>query len=114
MLDKRKHRRRSLASHLSVFSEDKKNPVGQLLNLSQSGLMLRSKMPFESSTVFRFSIVLPRRIFGEREITFNAKSIWCQRSEDFSSYHAGFQLQNTASENLQLLKKLISRFDRLY
>ena len=114
MLERRKDRRLKLARYLSVYSDRKEHPFGQLMDVSSCGMMLRSSSPVRPKDTFRFSIVLPGTLFGAKRISFEARSIWCRRDEATDSYHIGFQLLDLPDKAFADLRRLIVKVERVY
>lgn len=110
MFDKRKHERRELTQELSVFLSNSEKPLGQVLNITPAGMMVRTTLPVTAKEDYTLAVTLPKKWFRERHIELQAKTIWC-RAEDIppTTYHAGFQLLNLNEKDLDLIQNLLKR-----
>ena len=110
MLERRKGKRRSSVYYLEVFEEETKNFVGRLIDITRDGMMLESQKPIEVKKRYRLSMQLPTSFIRKQKLTFDAKSVWCKKEDDFESYKAGFQLQNLDTKREKEISKLMKEF----
>ncbi len=110
VLNKRKLKRRHLIYYLRVFDRNSGQLIGHLVDVTTEGVMLISKHPIETNTIFKSKMVLPKGIEGSKEITFDAKSIWCKKDVNPNFYATGFQLLKSSPEDIKLLERLIDEF----
>ena len=112
MEDRRKQKRQSIAAHLNVFVENLEHPVGQLLNITPQGLMIRSYRPFQAKNIFTLSLIIPGKLFRKKHIKLAARSVWCKREENYETYQAGFQLHGLTADDFEQISNLINRICR--
>lgn len=105
--------RRHLIYYLRVFDRNTGQLIGHLTNITSEGAMLTSEAPIEINTIFQLGMELPSNIKQDRQITFDAKSLWCKKDTDIGLYETGFQIQNLDSENTKIIEHLIEDFGLL-
>ena len=110
MFERRKDKRRNSVYYLEVFEEETKSFVGRLINITKDGMMLESQEPIEVEKDYRLSMQLPNSLVRKPKITFDAKSVWCKKEDDFESYKAGFQLQNLDTKVEKEINRLMEKF----
>ncbi len=110
MPDKRRLKRRNLIYYLSVFDRNTVRRIGQAVNITTEGIMLASDAPIETGTVFQLKMLLPEDIKGNNEISFDARSLWCQRGINPDFYDIGFEFLCISQENAAIIEKLIFGF----
>ncbi|MFQ5453719.1 MAG: PilZ domain-containing protein [Candidatus Zixiibacteriota bacterium] len=87
---------RSLEEYLEVFDCGSNQSLGRLVDITIKGIMLISETPVEIDKSFQLRINLAEIIDGKKEITFDAKSIWCNKENDSELYNTGFQIEKIA------------------
>ncbi|MDM8552747.1 PilZ domain-containing protein [Desulfobacterales bacterium HSG2] len=110
MPDKRRLKRKQLIYYLSVFDMDANKRIGQLVNITTEGLMLTSEKPIKVNSAFQLKMDLPEEIKGQKQITFDARSMWCRKGVNPDFYDIGFQLVNISQENSKIIERLIFDF----
>jgi hypothetical protein len=110
MPEKRRFKRRHLIYYLDVFDTETGQRVGQLVDITTKGIMLTSQFPIKSNIIFRLKMALPERINGHKQIVFDAKSLWCDRSVKPGFYDIGFQFLNISLKNIRIIENLIFDF----
>ena len=93
--------------NIGVYDLETNDQIGQLVDMSTEGIMLVGGSVMKLNTVYQFKIVFPIAIYKDREISFNAVCLWCDKNPDGSSYQAGFQLRDVDPDLKKLLKCLI-------
>ena len=110
MLERRRLRRRHLIYYLRVFDRNNDALIGHLIDITSEGAMLISEDPIETNTIFQSRMVLPEEKQGSREITFDARSVWCKKDINPDYYATGFQLLNAAPQDVEVIEWLIEKF----
>jgi hypothetical protein len=110
MPDKRRLKRRNLIYYLSVFERNTGRRIGQAVNITTEGIMLTSDSSIETQRLFQLKMLLPEEIKGNDEISFDARSLWCQRGINPDFYDIGFEFLCISQENAAIIEKLIFGF----
>jgi hypothetical protein len=110
--EKRKLERRHLIYYLRVYGKKSKQMVGHVVNITKEGIMLISEDPIETDGYFQFRMALPEAIKESREISFEAKSVWCKKDNNPEFYNTGFRLTKISIGDLQIIEKLTKDFSR--
>lgn len=90
--EKRKLERRHLIYWLRVYGKKSNQIIGHVVNITKEGIMLISEDPIETNGYFQFRMALPEEMKVSKEISFEAKSVWCKNDKNPDFYNTGFQL----------------------
>jgi len=107
---KRRSLRQAPSVPLRVFNRQDGSRLGPIDNLSGDGLMLSSANPLLPGEVYPMAMVLPVKIKGSKSVAFDGRCIWCEYSEDRSSYVAGFSFDGLDRNNDEILQVLIRSY----
>ncbi len=110
--DRRKSDRRRIAYFMRVYDRETDKFVGNLVDLSDNGLMLIREKPVEPDTKIKMKIGLPRKKEGHDRITFDARCLWCRRNIHTDFFDTGFKLQNMSAEKSETITRLVSEYLR--
>ena len=110
--DRRKSGRKRIAYFMRVYDRDTDKFVGNLVDISDRGLMLIRERPIEPNTEIKMKIGLPRKKEGRDRITFDAHCLWCQRNIHTDFFDTGFKLQNVSPENRETITRPVSAYLR--
>jgi len=97
---------------MRVYDYDTDKFVGNLVDISDQGLMLIRERPFEPDRDVRLKIGLPRKKEGHDRILFDARCLWCRRNIHTDFFDTGFKLQNMTPENSAIFNRLVSEYLR--
>ena len=109
MEERRKERRRHLYYYSRVFDEQTHEMAGRLVDITKSGLMLISEKPAQKDTVYKFKVVLPEPIDGQRALEIVAKSKWSRQTSYQDLYDNGFQITDISNQAVNTLNRLVNR-----
>lgn len=106
--DQRQIERHQLGSYLAVYNARMGRCMGQIGNLSNSGLMLISLLPVMVGHIFDLQIRIPGEAEGEtdRIINFQALSHWCQADLTPGHFDSGFSIVSDLREFCELARML--------
>lgn len=107
---KRKSLRQAPNVPLRVFNREDGSRLGPIGNISVDGLMLFSARQLLLDEVYPMAVVLPVKIKGSKSVAFDGQCVWCEYSEDRSSYIAGFSLDSLDSTNSEILQVLVRSY----
>jgi hypothetical protein len=104
--DQRQIERHQLSSYLAIYNARTGRAMGQIGNLSTSGLMLISLLPVMVGHVFDLQVRIPDPEQGERLINFQALSHWCQADIAPGHFDSGFSIVSNQREFSELTRML--------
>lgn len=107
--DKRKLKRRHLIYYLRIFEAETGKHIGNLADITQEGIMIISEAPIQTKIIYSLNMVLPNKLRGKKEISFEAKCLWCKKDINPDFYVAGFQFINITESDKELIEMLIDR-----
>lgn len=106
----RKFKRRHLIYYLRVYDRKAGVLIGHLADITTDGIMLVSEAPIKTEADFNFKMTLPAEIEGNRDISFDANSIWCKKDVNPDFYATGFKISNIENRDIELIEILIDSF----
>ncbi len=99
-LDKnvRKFKRRHLIYYLEIFDDESGKLLGHLVDLTVSGLKMVSREEIETGRDIRLRLSMPEEYCKERQVVFDAKSMWCGPDVNPEFYATGFNAPGLAQD----------------
>lgn len=110
MQERRKLKRRHLIYYLRVFDRRSGGLLGHLVDLTTEGIMLIAERPVPPDRTYACRMVLPGEGDDQREVTFDARSIWCQKDVNPAFYAAGFALDRPDPQAVETIEQIIDEF----
>jgi len=107
MEEKRKQPRRQADEFLDVCDNQTGAAIGQVVNLTEHGAMLRSEKPIRPNTTFQCRMTLPARMQSNDTFTFEAESRWCITDRETGTYLTGYQFRNMTQHKRGIVRKLL-------
>jgi len=90
-----------------VFDRVMNQAVGQILNMSISGVMMISEDPVELPCIFSCRVKLPKKISGSDQLEFDAQAKWSRFNSLTGTYQTGYKFINLTPESERLIQKLL-------
>lgn len=109
MDERRKEWRRHLYYYSRVFDEQTHELAGRLVDITTGGMMVISEKPAQKDAVYKFKVVLPEPIEGQKSLELEAKSKWSRQTTYQDLYDNGFQIVNISLKNIDTLNRLVSQ-----
>lgn len=106
----RKRTRQMVNPPLELYNQLNGALIGQLVDISDMGIRLKSDNPVPDNTFFRLAIKLPGKINDSEGLFFDAISLWCKQDPDSRSHSIGCQVLNIKPEELQKLANLLENY----
>ncbi len=110
MLEKRRIKRKHLIYYLRVFDINTDQVIGHLVDITTEGFMIMSEEPLKIDTIYQLRIDLPEEILGSRQITFEAKSIRCEKDVNPDFCNTGFLFENINPNYFLTISQLVDQF----
>jgi hypothetical protein len=106
----RSEKRRQLFYYLKVFRGDTGELLGNLVDLTHSGLMIVSKEPVEPGLELEVRIELVTPVLGRGDLRMTVQSRW-QRKDVNPQYHlTGFHVTAMPTEAVAVIDHLIADY----
>ena len=106
MEERRKTERQNPFYFLRVYDVSNRQLGGRVINMTNDGLTLVSEEPIKKDTFFKFRMTLPETIPDRKQMTFSAKSIWCEEDNEPGYYRIGLCFENLSPKNLETINHL--------
>lgn len=103
----RKLKRRHLIYYLEVFDAAEDKLLGHLGDITAEGVMVLAQEPIPTESSYNLKIILPKKLKSSQNILLEAKSVWCREDVNPELFAAGFQLVNTAPNQVDMIERLI-------
>lgn len=110
MAEKRRAKRRHIIYYLRVYDQNTSRLVGQLVDITTSGIKLISESEIEKDVVMKLRMELPEEIDRKKEITFEVITLWCKRDVNPNFHSIGCSFLEIAPEDVNIIKSLIYDF----
>jgi hypothetical protein len=105
--DTRSNERRYTNDYLVVFDSETDNPIGRILNLSETGLKMITDEKIKVGLLKNVCLKLPDYIEGCRVIQVDIECRWCEFNQRSDWYECGFTLENLTDFNLGIIRSLL-------
>ena len=107
MIERRKELRHPLIVYLRVHDQGTDELVGQVVDISPSGMMLVSDTPFQLNGVEQLRVHLPFTEQTERHIDVQAECRWCGPDINEEYYDAGFKFLNRDLKMVEMINGVV-------
>ncbi len=101
--------RRHLFYYLEVFDVTTGKQVGNLVDITTRGCKLVSRNAIPEGQNMTLKIVLPDDYYTEKELVFEARSVWSANDINPDFYDTGFEVPGLGLEERKLIRRLIER-----
>jgi hypothetical protein len=113
MQENRKHPRKQVDRSWEVIDLNREEPLGRLVNISRSGLMLLSGHPIEVGRVFQLRLTLAD---DEESVFLGVESLWVETlwaepSNEPDRFWAGMQIIDMSSKDSQAIDAMLHASD---
>ncbi|MCP5419864.1 MAG: PilZ domain-containing protein [Gammaproteobacteria bacterium] len=108
--EKRNLRRWHLFLYLRVFDQHTGELLGNIVDISENGLMLISDKPLAVDREFHMWVDMPTEEGDRMRIQFKATSRWCGKDVNPDFYDTGFQIIDPDLETVYRVQQLIDEF----
>ncbi len=113
-VDNRNHSRLQIGEKVVVVDPTTDGPVGELVDVSASGLRLFRTGMFNPGAFYRLRVKLPQQApSGSATLDLDVMAIWCTRLPDSKEFSAGFRIENATEIVIDTLLWLGRTFRRI-
>lgn len=107
MKEKRKSTRAPAKDHFIVVDRESDTVIGRVLNMTEEGMMVVSKVSVETESRFHCRMALPEKIAGQNQVVFDVECKWCRKDDMSGMFEAGFQLHNVSEKDAHVIGLLL-------
>ena len=107
MLEGRRLRRMHVISYLKVHERNSDESIGRVIDMTTEGMGLYSEEPIDINRICQFRMTLPMALKIKKEITFDARVVWCRQAIHPGFYDSGIQLLNVPSKDVEVIEQFI-------
>ena len=105
--------RKNFSYYMLIMDAATKEIVGHLADISSGGFKLDTQKPIPANKDFRFLMSLPGEVASKPFMVFGARSRWCQTDPlDPCGYNVGYQLTQIATEDLEIINRMMERYGK--
>ena len=107
--DNRGQKRIEVSEVIKVVDRQTGNTVGQLVNISEDGLMLLSPEPVPENSIFQLSLEFSANSASAADgpLMIGVESLWNNSSSDQSQHWVGFYIIDISEQDLERIRQLV-------
>lgn len=102
-------KRRHLVYYLEVYDADANELLGHLVDLTTTGFKLVSKQRIPTNRDYRLRMLLPEGYFAQKELCFEAKSLWSSNDINPDFYDTGFSAPKLELKTQNIIRDLVEQ-----
>ncbi len=106
----RKTTRYEVKDRYPVYQQFSYHEIGKLANLSIVGSSFITQKHIEKGTLLNCKVKLPKTIFQQDDLFFDAECMWCKKDGDAGGYKSGYKLHNVSEHNKVIILYLILHY----
>ena len=110
MKERRKVKRRHLLYYGRVYDENVQKLLGYLIDITESGFMLLSEVPYPIGVTRQLKLEVTDDIGQGPYMNFTAKSIWCEPDIDPSHFDTGFEIEEIKPSDKELILTIVEKY----
>ncbi|MDX1696633.1 MAG: PilZ domain-containing protein [Thiohalobacterales bacterium] len=107
--EQRKSERFAVTGIVRVIDVPTGQEIGQLVNISQEGLMILGTRKIPESSIMQLSLVGESADGGQQSISIGVESLWSQASNDNTQHWTGFCIIDISEQDRQRMMELAGR-----
>ncbi len=102
-------KRRHLVYYLEGYDDDTNQLLGHLVDLTTSGVKLVSKQRIPANRNYRLRMMLPEGYFAQKDLYFEAKSMWSANDINPDFYDTGFGAPTLDAKTQDIIRDLVNQ-----
>ena len=99
-------------SPVPIFDLHSYRQIGDLADLSFGGLRLFALEPIDKGAVLACRVRLPRKVFQQEYLIFEAECMWCRGKQD-GRYETGLRISTISKEDAAIILHMLVHSDRI-
>lgn len=110
-MDNRRRSRRFTVVDLDLFLYPEETHIGQVINVSEGGLLAYVEQDFNRDKTYQFNIPFNRTINGQVNFEFEAEVVWCTTNAlDPNKFSLGLKFAKNAALQTHFIMQMIQVF----
>ena len=93
-----------------VYQKLSYHEIGKIIDLSREGVSFITPNHIEKGTLLKCKAKLPKTIFQQDYLFFDAECRWCKKDKYSSSYSSGYKLRNVSKQDEVIIIYLIQHY----
>lgn len=110
MQERRKFPRKRTTKLLEIFDVNTDEHVGNVVDISLSGILLICNREIEDNSVFQLALKIPEDYEGDGQIEFGAEVLWAEISSDSNQSWIGIHIIDISVEAESRFKAFIDNY----
>jgi hypothetical protein len=110
MENRRKSVRYEFEEPLKVYEQQSYRQIGQLADLSTHGIRLITRDPVSKDDLLQCRVLLPRKVFRQEYLVFDAKCMWCRRGTNSVQFESGYEIVNISDQDVTIILHLLIHY----
>jgi hypothetical protein len=102
-------KRRHLVYYLEVYDDEAGELLGHLVDLTTTGLKLVSKQRIPTHRNYRLRMMLPEGYFSQKDLYFEAQSMWSSNDVNPDFYDTGFSAPKLDITAQNIIRDLVNQ-----
>lgn len=102
-------KRRHLVYYLEVYNAETNELLGNLVDITTRGCKIVSRKAIPRDTIMMLKLLLPEGFFHEKELVFEARSVWSANDVNPDFFDTGFEVPYLGLEPRKVIRRLIER-----
>lgn len=109
MKDKRGHDRIEVSEVIQVVDRHSGNTIGQLVNISEEGLMLQGPALVPENNIYQLSLEFEADSVNAADgpLMIGVESLWCHSASDQAQHWSGFYIIDISEQDLVRIRQLV-------
>lgn len=106
--DNRGHQRIDVSEVIKVIDRQTGKSIGQLVNISEDGLMLQCPDPVTENSIFQLALEFSAKSASAADgpLMIGVESLWSNTSSDQSQHWVGFFIIDISERDLERIRQL--------
>lgn len=93
--------------YFPVFAKQNSNQVGDIVDISQGGIMMTTDVFHEKGSIVEYRAKLPKRIFQRDYLIFKAECCWSKKIDKTDKYEIGLKFINLSEKDSVIILHLM-------
>jgi hypothetical protein len=110
MQDKRKLKRRYLLYYMRIYEGVSRQQIGNLVDITPKGIMIVGDHPIPEGQIAHLRMELTNEVADKPFMEISAISKWCEPDVTPDRYNTGFEIQNLAPEDVEIIQRINEGF----
>lgn len=102
----RKSERIDVTDVVRVIDKPTGQEIGQLVNISEEGIMIMGSQPIAENSIMQLSLVFGSESNPQSDISIGVESLWSQSGSEDTNYWTGFYIIDISEQDQQRIRDM--------